>query len=229
MSSQEEYFSFVRHELRNQLGVFREGVSQVLDGLCHGDWKKCSSILQPCLECADKLDELIGLYLTQASLEKMGQDVEKNHRIVLSSSVQESLGGVPMAKLKVLVVDDEVHFLEVIRLRLETAGYAVFTAENGDEALRKVETVKPNVVLLDIVLGQDDGLEILKKIRSLDTNLAIFMVTAYSNEERFKSAQEFGASGFISKNGDLKKAIESIKNVIEISGRYRGQQEKKKS
>jgi K+-sensing histidine kinase KdpD len=67
--SLEEYLSFIRHELRNQLFVVREGISQAVDGLGGKDCAKCAKILQPSLEYADNLNKSIGEMLNNASFE----------------------------------------------------------------------------------------------------------------------------------------------------------------
>ena len=126
-----------------------------------------------------------------------------------------------MAK-KVLVVDDEVDFIEVIKLRLEANGCEVITAPNGEEAIRKVGEGKIDAVLLDILMPGLDGLEVLKRIRKMDENLPVYMITAFSTEERFKAANKFGASGFMVKTDDLDKQIKSVLSVIGMSDRYRG-------
>lgn len=69
MAEQEKYLSFVKHELRNQLVVMREGMSQVLDGLGNKQCERCFSIIKPSLECADKLNDLIGELLTVETMQ----------------------------------------------------------------------------------------------------------------------------------------------------------------
>ena len=125
-------------------------------------------------------------------------------------------------KKKILVVDDEADFLEVIKLRLEANGYDVITSLNGEDALNKIKDEKINAVLLDILMPGIDGLEVLKRIRKLDENLPVYIITAFSTEERFKMANKFGASGFIVKTDDLGKQIKSIDSVIDMAERYRG-------
>ena len=126
-----------------------------------------------------------------------------------------------MYKKKILVVDDEVDFLEMIRLRLETSGYEVITALDGHEALDKVGTEKPDVVLLDILIPGLDGIEVLKQIRKKDKRLPVYIITAFSNEERFKLANKFDASGFIVKTNDLKKEIDSITSALGLAAKYK--------
>lgn len=122
---------------------------------------------------------------------------------------------------KVLVVDDETDFLEVIKLRMEANGYTVVTATNGEDALKKVKSEKPDAVLLDILMPGIDGLEVLRRIRKSDENLPVYIITAFSTEERFKVANKFGASGFIVKTDDLSKQIESVNSALDIATRYR--------
>ena len=122
---------------------------------------------------------------------------------------------------KILVVDDEPDFLEVIRVRLEANECAVVTVTNGDDALKKIKDGKIDVVLLDILMPGMDGLEVLKKIRKRDKDLPVYIITAFSTEERFKMANKFGASGFIVKTDDLRDQLKRISSVIDMSDKYR--------
>lgn len=126
-----------------------------------------------------------------------------------------------MAKRKILVVDDEIDFLEILRTRLEANNYDVITAMDGIAALEKAKSEKPDAVLLDIMMPGLDGLDVLKKIRKEDPKLPVFIITAFSNEERFKIANKFNASGFIMKTSDLQEEIDNITNTIAISERYK--------
>lgn len=123
---------------------------------------------------------------------------------------------------KILVVDDEPDFLELIKMRLQASHYDVITAVNGKEALTKIKSEQPNVVLLDILMPKLDGLQTLKKIRRKDKKLPVFMLTAFSDERRFKSARELGASGFISKTSSFQKEIETIASALRLADKYKG-------
>lgn len=125
-----------------------------------------------------------------------------------------------MEKKKILVVDDEPDFLEVITVRLEENDYEVITASNGNDAFKKVKEDKPDAVLLDILMPGIDGLELLRMIRKADEKLPIYIITAFSTEERFKMANKFGASGFIVKTNDLSKEIDNITAALDMSGGY---------
>ena len=127
-----------------------------------------------------------------------------------------------MAKYKILVVDDEIDFLEMLRLRLEANNYSVVTAMDGNEALEKFKSEKPAAVLLDILMPGMDGIGVLKKIRKEDSKIPVFIITAFSNEERFKIANKFNASGFIVKTNDLQREIQNITAAIRIAEDFKG-------
>jgi DNA-binding NtrC family response regulator len=126
-----------------------------------------------------------------------------------------------MAKRKILIVDDEPDFLDIIRARLEANDYDVTTASNGEEALSCIKNDRPDAVLLDILMPGIDGLEVLRRIRKTDNNLPVFIITAFSTDNRFKEANKLGASGFIVKTDDLAKQVDNITGAIDLSARFR--------
>ena len=127
-----------------------------------------------------------------------------------------------MAKKKILVVDDEVDFTELIKVRLEANDYDVLILNNGEGTLDVIKKEKPDAVLLDIMMPGIDGLTVLKQIRALDSRLPVFMITAFSNEERIKLAGKMNASGFIVKSRqDISEEIKNITNAIDIAAKYK--------
>ncbi|MBN3039125.1 MAG: response regulator [Candidatus Omnitrophica bacterium] len=106
-------------------------------------------------------------------------------------------------------------------MRLESNDYRVITATNGKEALRKIEEEKPDAVLLDIMMPGISGLEVLKRIRKKDKLLPVFMITAFSDEQRFKEARALGASGFIVKTSSLQKEVENLTSALRLIDKYR--------
>ncbi|MCU0652316.1 MAG: response regulator [Candidatus Omnitrophica bacterium] len=126
-----------------------------------------------------------------------------------------------MDKKKILVVDDEPDFLSLIKIRLEANNYKVITALDGASALEKIKNESPTAVLLDIQMPVMDGLEVLKRIRQVDSSLPVFMLTAFSNDVRFKLANKLNASGFIIKTSDLKEEVERIDSVLRLSDKFK--------
>jgi DNA-binding response OmpR family regulator len=124
-------------------------------------------------------------------------------------------------KKKILVVDDEPDFLSLIKIRLEANNYKVITALDGASALEKIKNESPTAVLLDIQMPVMDGLEVLKRIRQVDSSLPVFMLTAFSNDVRFKLANKLNASGFIIKTSDLKEEVERIDSVLRLSDKFK--------
>lgn len=127
-----------------------------------------------------------------------------------------------MDKKTILVVDDEREFLNMVRMRLEANDYEVLTASDGKEALAAVRKEKLDAVLLDILMPGMNGLEVLKRIRKEKKHLPVFIITAFSNEERFELANRFNASGFIVKTSDLKKEVDNITSFLRMSDKFRG-------
>ena len=82
-----------------------------------------------------------------------------------------------MANEKILVVDDDTNICELLRLYLTKEGYQVTTANDGEEGLDKFNQVKPDMVLLDVMMPKMDGLEVCRRIRKLG-NTPVMMLTA---------------------------------------------------
>jgi CheY-like chemotaxis protein len=126
-----------------------------------------------------------------------------------------------MEKKKILLVDDEIDFLNLLKARLEANNYQVVTAMNGKEALEKVKREKPDALMLDIMMPEVNGLEVLKTIRKEDQELPVFIITAFTNEERFKLANQFNASGFIMKTSDLQTEINNVTSSLETAAKHK--------
>lgn len=117
-------------------------------------------------------------------------------------------------KTKILLVDDEPDFLVPIAFWLNSKGYEVVVASSGEKALDMLKKEKkPSIVFLDINMPGMDGLETLKRIRKMDKNLAVIMVTAFADEEKFSQAKQLNTSGFFPKGGSL----EELQRTIEVT------------
>jgi len=111
---------------------------------------------------------------------------------------------------RVLVVDDEPDAVELLREFLAGKGYEVLTASNGEEALQKVKEERPHLILLDVRMPKVNGLEVLKRVREIDKEVGIIMVTAVNEEETGREALQLGAFDYITKPLDLKYLERSL-------------------
>ena len=113
---------------------------------------------------------------------------------------------------KVLVVDDDNNICELLKLYLEKEGYSVIVSHDGEEAVVKFNALKPDVVLLDIMLPGMDGWQVCREIRK-KSNLPIIMITAKSETFDKVLGLELGADDYIVKPFDTKEVIARIKAV----------------
>ena len=111
---------------------------------------------------------------------------------------------------KVLVVDDEPAAVELLVEFLSSKSYEVLTATSGEEALRRVKEDRPHLVLLDIRMPKMNGLEVLRRIREIDAEVGVIMVTAVNEEDVGRQALELGAFDYIVKPLDLKYLERSL-------------------
>jgi len=123
-----------------------------------------------------------------------------------------------MIKVKVLIVDDEVDYLALMRERIESWGYDVVLAESGKEALAIIKERKPDIVILDYLMPEMDGTAVLKEIRRTDKDLSVIMFTAHPDVKNIKGAQELGVSAFIPKlstySSDIQATLRSALDML---------------
>ena len=94
-----------------------------------------------------------------------------------------------MADKLILVVDDERDFLKIISSRIESWGYKVISVSSGSDAITLIKDKKPDIVILDYMMPEMDGIATLKKIRHIDKKLPVIMFTAYPNETTMISSR----------------------------------------
>lgn len=121
-----------------------------------------------------------------------------------------------MAGEKILVIDDELHIVELIKYNLESNGFKVSYALNGKDGLKMVSDVKPDLILLDVMLPEMDGFDLCKEVKKNDdiANIPIIMLTAKSEEFDKILGLELGADDYITKPFSVRELIARIKAVI---------------
>lgn len=115
-----------------------------------------------------------------------------------------------MTANRILVVDDEKLISWSLAAMLKKEGYLVDTAASGKEALQKFESVKPELVLLDICLPDHNGLELLRRFKASNEEVTVIMMTAYANADSAVLALQDGAEDFFGKPFNL----DAIKHVV---------------
>ncbi len=115
-------------------------------------------------------------------------------------------------KKRVLLVDDEQAILRVLSIKLRVSGYDVVTALNGKEALDLVGSAKPDIMLLDVIMPEMDGFEVLQKLRSL-SQLPVIVFSA--RPENAQKALELGANDFLPKPFDVDDLVKRIQRLLD--------------
>ena len=118
---------------------------------------------------------------------------------------------------KVLVVDDEQSIVTLLKYNLETAGYIVDVAYDGEEALKKVKEVKPELIVLDVKLPKKDGIEVCKTIRSDKNLVPILMLTAKDDEFDRVLGLELGADDYMTKPFSPREVVARVKAILRRS------------
>jgi PAS domain S-box-containing protein len=120
-----------------------------------------------------------------------------------------------MKMSRILVVDDEDSFRMVVKMLLEKEEHEIFEASSGEDALKKIREVKPDLLLLDVMMPGMSGMDVLKAVRKKHPESDVIMVTAYGNIERAVEALRLGAYDFIQKPMDNEEFMASIRRCLE--------------
>jgi DNA-binding NtrC family response regulator len=119
-----------------------------------------------------------------------------------------------LPKGRILVVDDEADIRESLEALLCLEGYTVELAQNGGDGLRRAEGANYDIILLDLMMPDRSGMEVLREIRERDTETPVFMITAYGSVEVAVTALKNGANDYFSKPWDNEKLLIEIDRMI---------------
>ncbi len=121
-----------------------------------------------------------------------------------------------MPKTKVLIVDDEPNILLSLEFLLEEAGYDVYVARDGDEALEQAAAVLPSLVLLDVAMPRRDGYDVCRVLRQTPSlsHVKIVMLTAKGQPLERKKGVEVGADLYVTKPFSSTELLEKIRSVL---------------
>lgn len=118
-----------------------------------------------------------------------------------------------MSKGKILVVDDEAKIVDLVRLYLDKEGYQVVTAADGRKALELFHTEKPDLLVLDLMLPEVDGLEVCRAIRR-QSGVPIIMLTARSEDVDKLMGLELGADDYITKPFSPRELVARVRALL---------------
>jgi len=117
----------------------------------------------------------------------------------------------------ILAVDDESDVLLIVKTALQAEGYNVVTAPDGPDALKTAQEEKPDLILLDVMMPEMDGFEVLNKLRDDDVTcqIPVIMLTGLTERERKRSAIERGTKYYITKPFDFQDLLSKVRLAIE--------------
>ena len=117
--------------------------------------------------------------------------------------------------LKILVVDDDLDIIEILKYNLNNSGYFVKSANNGIKAIKKAKKFLPDIILMDVMMPEMSGIEACSEIRKIDqlSNTIIIFLSARSEDYTQISAYDAGADDYISKPVKPKILLKKISNI----------------
>src|SRR4051812_37853416 len=122
-----------------------------------------------------------------------------------------------MGDKKILVVDDEPHITELVKLYLDGEGFAVEVAHDGKEAIARFRDWLPDLVVLDLMLPEIDGWEVCKRIRR-QSDVPIIILTARTDDVDKIVGLELGADDYVAKPFNPRELVARIKAVLRRTG-----------
>lgn len=121
-----------------------------------------------------------------------------------------------MDNKRILIVDDEVDFLTLIKKRIESWGYRVITASTGDEAVEALDNSHPHVIILDYMMPNINGIELLRKIRKTNKKIPALIFTAQPTIKAMEEAKELNIIAFIPKESAMVDTEKDLKIALEL-------------
>ncbi|MFY0761350.1 MULTISPECIES: response regulator [Metabacillus] len=117
---------------------------------------------------------------------------------------------------KILIVDDQYGIRILLNEVFQKAGYQTFQAANGFQALEIVDKHKPDLVLLDMKIPGMDGIEILKRMRVVEPDIRVIIMTAYGELDMIQEAKDLGALTHFAKPFDIDEIRDAVRKYIPI-------------
>ena len=117
---------------------------------------------------------------------------------------------------RIMVVDDEILICDLLEEFLKLQGYQVTTASDGEDAILKFKTLRPQMVLLDIRMPGMDGFDVLQSIKNMDSATGVIMLSAFGDVETIQKAMQGGAYKYIQKPVEFSALLEALRGWQEL-------------
>lgn len=118
-----------------------------------------------------------------------------------------------MSKPRILVVDDEPSLLRLLQVTLETEGYEVILASDGETAVKRVEQDKPDVMLLDVMMPVIDGWGVLERLQSVERRPRIICLSAKTNRRDLLKGWKLGADEYLTKPFSIDQLLDLVTEI----------------
>jgi two-component system OmpR family response regulator len=135
-------------------------------------------------------------------------------KLLTSKSKGEIVTDAKVAEGKLLVVDDEPNIVELLSMSLRYAGFEVETAMNGRDAVKAAQSFRPDVVLLDVMMPDLNGFDVLRRLRGEGAKVPVLFLTAKDATEDKVTGLTIGADDYITKPFSLEEVIARIRVVL---------------
>ena len=148
------------------------------------------------------------------------EDIE----VIIEKYAPKDTSNIEVKKKKILVADDEAHIAKLIKARLEANGYDVLTVANGKECLENIDSFKPDLVLLDVMMPIMDGYAVIAAMKEQlsgdDSNVKIPVVvlSAFADEKIKKFMQEQDIRGYVTKPFKAEELLAKIEEILGEKG-----------
>jgi len=115
---------------------------------------------------------------------------------------------------RILIVDDSAFTRGIHKQILESQGYETLEAASGDEALEKFKREKPDLVMMDLLMPDADGMDVVREILQIDPDAKTVICSTDKQKFRQEEAKEIGTMGFITKPINAEKMVETLKKIL---------------
>jgi two-component system alkaline phosphatase synthesis response regulator PhoP len=118
---------------------------------------------------------------------------------------------------RILVVDDEIYIVHILEFSLTMEGYSILTASDGEEALQMIDSERPDLVVLDIMMPKLDGYEVCRRLRQDEqfADLPVILLSAKGRPVDREAGLQAGANDYITKPFSPRKLLEKISELLE--------------